>query len=381
MKKILHLSYDLRDRYDRKVTPAVKNLIKATEAISVPFVVDLVRVPTLKEERIDEYEDDHLKINVVGLPLAIFINQTQKRAFNHILKRLTHDDVKQIDIIHTHKLVFEGQIAYRFHKKFGTPFIVTIRQSDMIVLKYKPWLIRSIKPILASAEKIIFLIPSMKPVLKSNFGNDFYNQRIKDKLVFIPNIVERESVITEGNINKDEFLSVLALNKKSIIRKNLNRLLKAMALTKSNIKLNIAGDGTEIHKVEKRIKNLNLHDRVKLIGKIKNNEIDSYYASHAGFLLPSRSESFGLVYVEALMNGTPIMYSTNCLGFDGLYEGVGVGVDPYSVESISEGIMTLHEKQEEFSENIRMLSKKGAFKIFSSDAVRKSYETMLSSLG
>ncbi len=44
--------------------------------------------------------------------------------------------------------------------------------------------------------------------------------------------------------------------------------------------------------------------------------------------MPSRAETFGLVYVEALLNGLPILYTKN-EGIDEMYDNVGEAVDSF----------------------------------------------------
>ncbi|MEO8231911.1 MAG: hypothetical protein ABI638_06490, partial [Ignavibacteriota bacterium] len=64
MTQILHLSYDLRNRKNQQVTPAVKKLINLTVDEFNPFVIDLVRVPKLSEELIEIKNHRYIKLNV-----------------------------------------------------------------------------------------------------------------------------------------------------------------------------------------------------------------------------------------------------------------------------------------------------------------------------
>ena len=65
--------------------------------------------------------------------------------------------------------------------------------------------------------------------------------------------------------------------------------------------------------------------------------------------MPSLAETFGLVYLEALSQNLPVVY-TKGQGIDGLFdESVGIGVNPLSVEDIAEALRTILENQELFS--------------------------------
>jgi hypothetical protein len=84
-----------------------------------------------------------------------------------------------------------------------------------------------------------------------------------------------------------------------------------------------------------------------------------------------------MVYAEALLNGTPIMYSKDYLGFDGVFEGVGVGVNPMSIESISDGISDLLKNSSSYREKINSLEQSGEFNIFSSNYIKNKYNSVI----
>jgi glycosyltransferase involved in cell wall biosynthesis len=165
------------------------------------------------------------------------------------------------------------------------------------------------------------------------------------------------------------------MDKRSVKRKNIKNLLKALSLIiDKNVKLNIIGDGDYQKTLRKWVTQYNLNNRVNFLGKIPNSEIDRYYQSATAFLLPSNSETFGLVYAESLLNGTPILYSKNRLGFDGFFEDVGPAVNPASIDSIKTGITDCILKSKIYRGNIEKLSLNGAFQIFSKSYIKNVYE-------
>ena len=72
--------------------------------------------------------------------------------------------------------------------------------------------------------------------------------------------------------------------------------------------------------------------------------------------MPSLTETFGLVYIEALSQGLPIIY-TKGQGIDGFYkEGyVGFHVDPYNVNDIVKKIIMIDSDYDTLSDNIKKL--------------------------
>ena len=76
------------------------------------------------------------------------------------------------------------------------------------------------------------------------------------------------------------------------------------------------------------------------------------YRDHDLFALASKTETFGLVYAEALSQGLPILYSKG-EGFDGQFaEGyVGFAVDPWDVDDIARGIRKIVVAYPELANN------------------------------
>ena len=383
MKRILNITYDLRDRNNQKVTPAVNNLINITRTDFEPIIIDLARVSNPTGEYVRKESHDHFRINVLGFPYGLLMYFTQKRVF----KRLTEKDfaseikINDINLIHSHKLTFEGLIGHKLSQYLNVPHIVTLRQTDIYVLKRKPGAVNKFKPVIENCSKIIYLIPGILKRMEQLFGKSFFDEHIFPKAVLIPNIVDKLNHSSPGNFEKGNFLTVLKLSKACVLRKNIRRLLIALSHIKEHqIKLTLVGNGDYMYKVKNWVSELKLSNKVQFAGKVNHEEIDSYYAGAEAFLLPSISESFGLVYAEALLNGTPIMYSKDHLGFDGFFEGVGVGVNPRSVESIKDGILDLYANGDIYRANIRRLDEEGKFKIFSSEYVANNYFNIINSL-
>lgn len=97
--------------------------------------------------------------------------------------------------------------------------------------------------------------------------------------------------------------------------KGIDNLIRAIQIYKTKynkkIKLKIAGDGEESKNLKRLVKDLKLENEVEFLGWVKN--IDNFFQQIDIFVLPSKSETFGLVILEAMKNHTPIIV-TNCDG-------------------------------------------------------------------
>ncbi len=139
---------------------------------------------------------------------------------------------------------------------------------------------------------------------------DFYSKRVvgKVKCKYIPHHIEYMpqtlSALTEKSI-----ISVGRLSSE----KGMDDLIKAFALVFKNHpdwKLHIVGDGDDRQKLEEMAKSLNLQDAIIFHGFQKRDEINRLLNNSSIYAMASRTESFGLVLIEAQSFGLP------CVAFD-----------------------------------------------------------------
>jgi len=380
--KILHLTYDLRDRLNREKTTAVGDLIEQSKKFADTLTVDFLRVQSFKEEIVKPVSKDHLLINSFGLPFGIMLKQNLNRATKKIITADQENiiQLKSVHLIHAHKLTYEGYIASLLAKKLNLPFVTSIRQTDFQILKYKPHMRTLYKKILKQCHLIFYLVPFMVELLEKELGKAFCEKHVTPKLKFLPNIIRKQPVKYAPPNPKKYLLTVLRMTRESANRKNIKRLFQAISeLDALPLKLKIIGAGDYFPVVKSWAKRYKVESKVEFLGAIKHNEIDKYYAEASAFVLPSKSESFGMVYAEALFCGTPILYSKRT-GFDGLFENVGVAVDPFSVASIKSGLNDIIENNEFYRHTIQQYISNGSFNIFSAESVRERYQNAISKL-
>ncbi len=379
MTTVLHLSYDYCEQQNAPVTTAVADLIEQTQQVSAAQVVRLARVPSFQEEEIMLLRAGHLRIKTFGLPYGIFLLAHLQRVFQKIL--IAHNrgmlDLGKTDVIHAHKLTFEGYPGLLLAKKLGCPLFVSLRQTDFMVLKYRPDLHPLIRDILEESVTIFYIAPFMKEAIQKHFCMRFFEKHIQPKLVFLPNIVRRTNIVRNAIPLPGRLLTVLRMTPRSVKRKNIKHLLTAFKMCrKPAYHLDVIGGGPCLDTVKRWSEKLGIARQVSYLGEIPNQAMDSHYATAGAFLMPSYSETFGIAYAEALLNGTPILYSRGT-GFDGIFEGVGVCVDPTSCREICRGITDLVENNRAYRQTIKTLMACNAFSIFSPEYTREVYKKCL----
>jgi phosphatidyl-myo-inositol dimannoside synthase len=108
--------------------------------------------------------------------------------------------------------------------------------------------------------------------------------------------------------------------------------------------LAIAGDGDDRRRLEARAAALGIARAVRFLGRVDDEQLDELYGSCRLFVMPSRDEGFGLVFLEAMRAGRP------CIGGCGaaseiIQHGVtGLIVDPGSRHELSAALERLYSE-------------------------------------
>jgi glycosyltransferase involved in cell wall biosynthesis len=149
------------------------------------------------------------------------------------------------------------------------------------------------------------------------FGVDIENfkPRISQKhpTPFLQKAVEFVNHVTRRIIKKGDYqlLFVGGLDKAHYF-KGLSNLLQALSpLNKQNWRLNIIGDGDLKNHYQKISTELKLENKVKFRGRVSHEALIRYYQDSDILILPSINshEAFGLVLIEALACGLPVIAS------------------------------------------------------------------------
>ena len=124
------------------------------------------------------------------------------------------------------------------------------------------------------------------------------------KLIVIPNPVIPASILKDNNTD-NQINKRLIVVARLAIEKGLFRLIEIFRYLPPDYSLTIAGDGPLKSEIIDRIEELQLTERIKLLGEVK--DINKVIAQHDVMLLTSYTEGFPNAVVEALSVGIPVV--------------------------------------------------------------------------
>ena len=148
--------------------------------------------------------------------------------------------------------------------------------------------------------------------------------------------------------NEKIILTVSRLDKMEK-HKGYDLIIKAMVkLIKKfkNIKYLIVGGGDDRERIKILIKKLKLEKSILLCGFVPDNKLPYYYCLADVFALPSTGEGFGIVFLESMLSGTPVVGGNKDGSIDALNNGhLGLLVKPKNIQSITLGLIKILKKR------------------------------------
>lgn len=101
----------------------------------------------------------------------------------------------------------------------------------------------------------------------------------------------------------------------------------------------VVGDGDDRVRLERKAMTLGVRDRVIFAGYVSEEDKRDYYRLADAFVMPGRGEGFGIVYLEALACGVPVVASNADASYEAVMNGrIGTVVDPGDLTSVRRGI-------------------------------------------
>jgi glycosyltransferase involved in cell wall biosynthesis len=214
-----------------------------------------------------------------------------------------------------------------------------------------------VKSFLKSMDIIITTSPN---IVKSSDILKLYREKIK----VIPLYVDTKHFYPKNkdyNLIPKKFLNngienIIIYTGKFRRYKGLDYLVKSLSLINKNCGLILIGNGPKKNYLEMLVKKLKLQDRVEFIEHVPFEQLPSYYSLADVFVLPSidRGEGFGLVGLEAMACGTPVI--TTELGTGTSYYNIhgltGLVVPPKNVEALANAIEYIVQNKEKFDKEI-----------------------------
>jgi teichuronic acid biosynthesis glycosyltransferase TuaC len=272
----------------------------------------------------------------VTFPRNIFHEWSGKLVYAGI-RRTVRELVKEgydFDVIHAHHAFPNGYAGLLLSEEYKKPLIVTVHGMDLQnTIHHNRLCFDAIKQVLEGANQVI-TVSSKLQRLAHTIG-------ISAKIVVVGNGIP-DAMIHKSHACKIEEDLIMVSVSNLIITKGLDYNLKAVAALRTkfpNLQYHIVGSGPEQQNLINLTEELGISAQVSFLGALSHEDVFKKMANCQIFSLPSWSEGFGVVYIEAMSQGKPIIACQGEGIEDVIQRGVnGMLVSPKDVDSLVKAI-------------------------------------------
>lgn len=245
------------------------------------------------------------------------------------------------DIIHAHFLNY-GVISVKLAKEKNIPLVITEHSSYLNTDKHSRKIIKRVDKAYSGSDAIISVSDSLNRIIKDKLGydsiviNNIAGVKIDISEKVKHPVREGFSFATAGNLIKGKGFDILIDAFVEVVKKY------------PNTSLTIYGDGPLRKRLIDQVKSKNLDNNIDFYGSYKKDEIDVLFCSADAFVLASRAETFGVVYIEAMSSGLPVI-ATKCGGpEDFINNKNGYLVDKEDSVQLSDAMVRMIENIDDF---------------------------------
>lgn len=247
------------------------------------------------------------------------------------------------DVIHAHCCVWAGYAAMRLSEKTGIPYVITEHATlfqlhrDQISKANEKW----IRQAFESAAKVI--------CVSQAFAKLIAEYRTSDDIEVIGNVVDVEQFnFCEQEAHHElRFLCICYMNTvDQLKKKGIDILLRAWRdFSEKNVKVRllIGGGGHAMQKAVEWCREYGVEQTVEFTGQLNREQVVEQMQACDVFVLPSRYETFGVVYIEAMACGKPVIAVANGGPDDFVTRENGLLIPPDDTNSLRCALEEMYE--------------------------------------
>jgi glycosyltransferase involved in cell wall biosynthesis len=248
----------------------------------------------------------------------------------------------KVELIHAHVGYPAGYIAKKLSEIHGIPYIITEQMSPFPHEQFSDSTGKTAKRL-----KTAYEFSAANIAISNMLARDMSAWGVKN-LTVIPNLVDdvffSASIIPLRN-EKFMFFSLGRL----VPQKGIDVLLHAFAKLKSGSVLRIGGDGEKLAEYQRLAEQLGLESQVSWLGEMTREQAAIEFLLCDTFVLPSRHESMGLVFAEAMAGGKPVI-ATRCGGPEEFIDDTsGFVVEKENIDKLVQAMEMMITKARSFS--------------------------------
>ena len=257
------------------------------------------------------------------------------------------------DVIHAHNAIYAGMLAEEIKQKFGLRYILTEHSSTFALKQLDSETVKLVKKAYDGASGLFAVSQAFADLLNKLFSFQRFH--------YLPNVLDQQLEnfpykAVASSPNKFVFLHIAVL----LPVKDQATLLNAFQLVFRNnpaAELWIGGHGELLDSLKKQAETLGIQDSVKFLGLLNRDEVIQRIQACDCFVLSSKYETFGVVVIEAMLFGKPVIVTRCGVGQSLVDEKIGYVVDVGNADQLSQAMKKMMETRANYNaEHIRRVT-------------------------
>ncbi|MEP7271856.1 MAG: glycosyltransferase [Acidobacteriota bacterium] len=303
-------------------------------------VVSPVVIPAGKMRHRMVEERDGYKVIRTSLPARNVVHQ-----FDYARAIVSEIRTSECDVVHAHVTLPAGFASVLAARWTGRPVVITEHRGPFSALMETARDRFKVRFALERADAVLAVSNSLAEEMRSH--------GVTRTIKVVPNIVDqRRFPLTPKTRQSGEPYKLLFAGILRDHNKNLPLLLRALKQlldARGDFRLTIVGDGEVRYECEDLARQLGVSEQCVFRGALPPDEVAREIAASDLFVLPSRSETFGIVAAESLSMGRPVV-ATRCGGpEDFVSDSNGALVPVDDEEALSDAIARVSSSLDDYS--------------------------------
>ena len=355
MPTIVHITADYPDAFARSKTLAVRSFLALTPQYR-HVVYSLNRVDGIGGIQSMERCSDVTTIAYRAPPFGLLLERCLEPVGRLIVRDLARRNISP-DLVHAHKLTVDGIVARKVSVALSSPMICNVwGNTDQKIIAAKPLSRAAFRAIANHCHSVLAATPWACDYVTATLGVDPRKVRV------VPVVCQLKPAVSSA-IATNRVATLFNLD--DFAGKNVRNLIDAVALLRRRgrpVELDIYGGGREAsyNVVRGYIRRAGCQSTVVLRGHVAHDHVQETLNRYGAFAMPSRRETFGMVFIEALFAGVPILYPKG-QSIDGFFDTVEIGCkcNARSVDHIAHQLDRVLADEPRLKRNIRALHGQG----------------------
>lgn len=330
-----------------------------------------------KKDEVNEFYNDN------GLPTFSFIYQSTIPKFRTIIYKKFAGKVEKVfnlyekefgkpDIIHAHSVFHGGIAAFFISKNKKIPLVITEHLTAFMngSISHKNDLSLS-STIFTHANAAIIVSKNFKSDIEKALGLSEKTFTVVHNMVadlFFENVHEKKYVDGETFVF---FTNSFLLPRKN--HKLIFDAIKILLQRGKNIKLRVGGDGPLKDELNEMVKSLSLTDKVEFLGALSRHQVKEEVDNSHAFVLSSLYETFGVVLIESMACGRPVVVTDSGGPRDFVNDSNGILVKKFEASALADAMQQVIENYSRFDQ---LQISKTCFNLFNEQKIEGEIEQL-----